>query len=264
MRLEKIWKVLTKPRLEWMAGSSGVDESFTAKDILARFAVFLVAGVWISSFPVYVFIIYMHERNFFSYDFFTQGIFGLHTFVAMTAFIILLFAMVFYGSILSAKAEVTEKKYKGKSGYRSLTWFMFLSSALMHYYMFILSLKHGNPFVFIWVVVTSFFVCMFFYSFVGNGFRRNLKNWCAPVLFMVASVYIPFMFREASANAVSVVLMIFKVGGGVHAEIQEMEGGGRLVSGELMLMAPNNAYMKNEKGGLVVVPLSERTTITIK
>lgn len=256
---------LIKPRFNSFSGSCGEDEAFTFKDLALRGVVVLVTTIWLSVFPLYVFIIYMHERNFFSYDFFTQGVFGLHIFVATTALMLLLTSLIFYGFVLSARVSITERVQKGKISWSNwiLTWILFLFSAFMHYAIFHFSLAANRPEAMAWLMVTSFFICMFLLCFVGNGVKKNLKNWMAPAAFIIASMYFPFMLRGETANAVSLGMQIFRIGGGVHASITEMNGSDDSIEGELLLLAPNNAYMNNLDGDLIVVPLSERTKITI-
>lgn len=260
-----VWVWLTKPRLSFFSGSDGVDESFTLKDLVLRGVVVLVSGAWLSILPIYVFIIYMHENNFFSYDFFTQGVFGLHTFVATTALFLFMTSVVFYGFILSTKHSITERNSKGKIswGDRFFTWVLFLVSMVTHFLIFLLSLEVGKPELMVWLMSVSFFVCMFFLCFVGNGAKRNFKNWVAPIVFIVATIYFPFMFRGETSEVVSLGMNVFRVGGGVSAEITGMNVDGGSIEGDLLLLAPNNAYINGIDGELVVVPLSERTKITI-
>ena len=100
----------------------------------------LIIAAWIGFIPIYLFIIYMHEKAFFSYDFFVEGFFGMTVFIVVTAIALTLMSYVLFGFLITGKLGLIDKKRKDKNFfYRIMTYLFFMMSAAMHLYIFSLS-----------------------------------------------------------------------------------------------------------------------------
>ncbi|EOG7033947.1 hypothetical protein ACLH5N_002699, partial [Aeromonas salmonicida] len=108
------------------------------------------------------FIIYMHENKFFSYDFFVDGVFGLNTFVVVTAILFAFMSLYFYGFILLFKLGIKEQKEKGKNSLRFLTWLAIIISIMTHYVFFEHAMSANKPQLILWFMSISALLCAFF------------------------------------------------------------------------------------------------------
>lgn len=266
MSVNKIKNILFKPRLLFLAPKRDDEISLKPIQVVVRVLVALMTAAWISFLPFYLFVIYMHKNNFFSYDFFVDGVFGLNTFVVATAVLLVFMSLYFYGFILFAKLGLQEQKEKGKNGYRFITWVFILVSALMHIILFELSLANNKPYLIVWLMAISAVFILFFYSFVGHGFKKSLQNWLSPVLFIAASILLPILNQDVTSEAVSMGLRSFNMGGGKSIQIIDKNQNISIapdISDKLILLTPKNAYIKNTENRLLIVPISDHTEVKI-
>jgi len=264
--VSKIKDFFFKPRLLFLAPKRDGEISLKPIQIVIRVFVALITAGWISFLPFYLFIIYMHENSFFSYDFFVEGVFGLNTFIAATAILLIFMSLYFYGFLLFLKLGIQQQKEEGKNGYRFITWMFILVSILMHGVFFELSLVNDKPYLVIWLMGISAVFCVFFYSFVGHGFKKSLQNWLSPILFIAASIFLPFLYQDVTSEIVSMGLRGFNMGGGKNIQIVDRSQNRQAETkdvGKLILLAPKNAYIKNSDNKLVIVPISDHTEVNV-
>lgn len=107
--------------------------------------------------------------------------------------------------------------------------------------------------------------CIFFYSFIGHSFKNNLQNWLSPLLFVAASIFLPFINQYVTSEVVAMGLRSFNMGGGKNIQIlnQHSLGEGIETVSKLILLTPNNAYVKNNENKLLVIPISDHTEVKI-
>jgi len=264
--VSKIKEFFFKPRLLFLAPKRDDEIELKPVQIAMRVIVALMTAAWISFIPFYLFIIYMHKNKFFSYDFFVDGVFGLNTFVVAIAILFVFLSLYFYGFILFAKLGIQEQKDKGKNGYRLVTWIFIFVSFFMHVLFFELSLAKNKPYLILWLMGISAVFCSFFYSFVGQGFKKSLQNWLSPVLFVAASILLPFLNQDVTAEVVSMGLRSFNMGGGKSIQILEKNKDKQDDSedvGELILLTPQNAYVRNGESQLLIIPISDHTEVKV-
>ncbi|XKF15856.1 hypothetical protein LL947_01425 [Halomonas sp. BLK-85] len=264
--MNKFKDVLFKPRLLFLAPKRDDEISLKPIQIVVRGVVAFMTAAWIGFLPFYLFVIYMHQNKFFSYDFFVEGVFGLNTFVVAAAILLIFMSLYFYGFVLFAKLGLQEQKEKEENSFRIITWVFILVSILMHGAFFDLSLRNNKPYLVLWFMSISAIFCMFFYSFVGHGFKKSLQNWLSPVLFVAASIFLPFLKQDITSEVVSMGLRSFNMGGGKSVQIKETTSVApdKLDErGKLILLTPKNAYIKNSEGMLLIVPISDHTEVTV-
>ncbi len=264
--MHRTLKYFIKPRLLFLAPNRDDNVSLRPIQIAIRVLAALLTTGWISFLPYYLFVIYMHKNKFFSYDFFVDGVFGLNTFVAASALLLIFLSLYFYGFILFAKLGIQQQKNEGKNGYRMVTWAFIFTSILMHILFFQLSLAYDKPYLFIWIVGISAVFCAFFYSFVGHGLKQSLHNWLSPVIFIATSMLLPLVNQDTTSEMVSITLRSFNMGGYRNIKIFDKSHDKQETveqTGQLILLSPKNAYIRDNDNKLVIMPISDHTEIEI-
>ncbi len=261
-RFRSVWRFLTKPRLVRFGVPCEQDVSISLSQIVLRALIGLFTVSWIGSIPFYLFVIYMHENKLFSYDFFRDGVFGLYTFVFVSSIFIVLLSLAFYGFVIWAKVGLTQLRREGKNHCRGITWFFFGISCFMHYIFFLIAMDAGRLTVLLWLMAISAIFCLFFCSFAGHGFKRNAQNWMSPLAFICLSAFLPFANQDVTAEVVAMGLRGFNVGGGKNIVISQKDERSE-IRGKLSLLSPQNAYLKDSKGRLKIVPLTASSTVVI-
>lgn len=265
--LKNVFDFLFKPRLLFLSPKKDVDVALRPSQLAIRLVVGLITFVWIGCLPFYLFVIFMHQNNFFSYDFFVDGVFGLKVFTAVISILLVFTSLYFYGFLIIAKLGIQQQSEHGKNNFRMFTWVAFLLSILTHSVFFRNSLASGNPSWLFWLMAMSLFFCMFIYSFVGHGLKKNSQNWISPIAFVAATILFPFVCQNATSEMISVGLRSFRIGGGMHVDIIDNNSArndaNSIAKGSLLLLTPKNAYIKNEDNILDIVPISEHTKVHI-
>lgn len=264
--MQKIKDFFLKPRLEFLAPKKDEEIELCPMQMVLRGIVALVTASWIGFLPFYLFVIYMRKNKFFSYDFFVDGIFGLNTFVAATTLILIITSLYFYGFIIFAKLGIQQQKEKEKNEYRWLTWVFIIVSGFIHLYLLESLLNIGKPHLILWIMSISAIFCLFFYSFVGHGVKKNLQNWLSPVLFIAATIFLPFFFQDVTSEVIAIGLKNFNMGGEKNIKIKNTNllfTEKTDIEGKLILLTPKNAYIKNIEKRLLIVPISEHTEVQI-
>lgn len=262
--MDNVKHILFKPRLLFLVSNFDDDVRLEPMQVIMRIIVFIITAGWIGFLPSYLFLIYMRENRFFSYDFFVEGVFGLNTFIVAAAVILVILSFYFYGFFILLKLGLQQQKKEGKNGYRFAAWVSFFLSVFMHVVLFEFFLEIGKPYFFFWLMGISAIFCALFYSLVGYGFKRSIQNWLSPVLFLAASIILPFMNHGVTAEMISMALRNFNMGGGKNIQIEskneEVEYKGE---GKLILLTPRNAYIESVDEKLLIVPISNHTEITV-
>lgn len=235
--------------------------------IVFRVLVSLVTGMWIAFFPIYLFIIYMLHEKFFSYDFFSDGVFGLKTFLFVLLVLLLVTAFYLWGFILLGKKACIEHSKpdpKNYNMYRWLTYLMLALSVFLHAFFFALGVETNHEaraysFSFIGLAFSLAVA-----SLIGANLLKKVINWAPSVIFVVLSATIPAINAEVTADLVRISLISFNVGGGVHAKVLSTDQRADIVyEGKLLLLTPNNAYFREGKSSYRIIKQSENITVKV-
>lgn len=260
----KVYDFLFKPRLLFLAPKEDKDIKISKTKITLKLIITIITTIWIGFLPIYLFVIYMLQNKFFSYDFFVEGFFGMTVFVVVTAIALILASLVLYGFLITAKLGLIDtKRKKTNCFHRMMTYFGILFSITMHFFIFWLSYSRGKLELFYALIIISLLICSLFLPLVGHGLKHNiLQNWLPSFLFIFSTAFLPFAFQDQASAMVSLGLKSFNIGGGNDVTIKRL-GEDTSINGKLLLLSPNNVYLKNGKSRLLIVPISEHTNIEI-
>jgi hypothetical protein len=205
----------------------------------------------------------MFQYKFFSYDFFIDGFFGMAVFVIVTAVFLTLASYILYGFLITAKLGIIEQKRKNKNiAYRAMTYIGIVVSIIIHFCFLEQFYIQEKIELFYAIIIISLLICSLSLSFAGHGLKHNIQNWITPLLFIFFTALLPFMYQEETTTIVSLGLKGFNIGGEKDVTIKEL-GKDKSLNGKLLLLSPNNVYLKNTDKSLLIVPISERTNIEI-
>lgn len=212
--------------------------------------------VLIPNVAMLLFLVYMAEYDFFSYDFFLEGIFGMKWFFFTTVLFLIITASVLYSPIIF---WFLYKK-------RNLTiwplWIVYgLLSIGFWVYAGILIYSDVNPARIIFVAAICLFVAIHMMVLTCYSSRAQFISMAALIF---AIVYSSLNHSAQVAEVVSIGLKAFGVGGDlpivVRGEKNDFE-----VPGKLKLITPQNIYMVDESGSnLLVYSLSHVSSYSIE
>jgi hypothetical protein len=137
------------------------------KPLLFRVIVAIISGLWFSFLPLYLVVLYMAERNFFSYEFLSEDAVGMKTLVISAAVFLFVVSIYLFGFLIIAKHAISVGRETGKyNSSRWFSWVFFILSIIMHMLLFWGALSGSKAqFVFRSFGICVYGVCLhlFFY-----------------------------------------------------------------------------------------------------
>ncbi|MDO5289757.1 MAG: hypothetical protein Q4F13_09010 [Pseudomonadota bacterium] len=237
-------KNLTKPIFR----SNKAERPIEIKPFLYRALIAFISASWFGFLPMYFTMIYMAEKRFFSYEFISEDAFGMRTLI-VAEFIFLFFVSLFlFGFIILFKAAIIEEKRTGKYGdYRWLTWALFFTASIMHYQLFYSLLQAEKPNIYLGISFFSLFVCIYLSSFIGEDIKKKLSNWIPTAAFIGVTAFLPFVFRNVTADLIEISLQQFRVGGEIPVNIINKANKESIIKGKLLLRTTRHFYIITEQ-----------------
>ncbi|AOY46081.1 hypothetical protein ACPF3S_002825 [Vibrio cholerae] len=212
--------------------------------------------VLVPNVAMMLFLVYMAEYNFFSYDFFLEGVFGMKWFFLTTVLFLIVTASILYSPMIFWFL------YKKRNLTMWPLWLMYgLFFVGFWVYAGILIYSDVNPARVIFVAAICLFVAIHVIVLTCYSAKAQFISMAALIF---AIVYSSLNYSAQVAEVVSIGLKAFGVGGDLPIVVK----GGKNdfeVSGKLKLITPQNIYMVNESGSnLLVYSLSHVSSYSIK
>jgi len=239
-------KIPTSDGLPW----TQLLKSINWKKLGLRIIFFLVSSAWFAVFPVYLFVLYMYERGFFSYEFFIDGIFGLKAFFLTIAILIVIISVYLYGFLVLSRWTYISYVKSGKLSWdiRILFWISLAVAGFFHLWLFSMSLALDNPHLYASFTTMAFILALYACSFIRKSKREGATNWIPSAVFLFVSFSLPIFNTDSVAIALETGLKNFNVGGGKPVVVFDNESK-ETVKGSLLLWAPEFVYIESSKEG---------------
>lgn len=230
------------------------------KETVLKVILWSLSILFLWLFPKLLFLIYMGNEGFFSYDFFENGKFGLRVFFSASELMLIAASLAMFGIVL----PIVQKQSTGKAD-----WFLFVMFGLMNIvFLTILVLasissKNNEWLSGLTIAAVAFFICLHIAYLMWKPPSKQIRTFLA-LIFVVFGL--STVVSTQFATALKLGLRYFGAGGGVAVTIQDREGKlSSPVKGELILLSPEYAYLRvNSERKITVFPLSAALFITIE
>jgi len=241
------------------------DLTDNTKEIIYRvLSAILSSFLFTNILPIFMFIIYMKEKAFFSYDFFIGGLFGLNVFFFFTVLLILTFSLVVTSSLFFLTGIII-KKFK-KIRLEKSDFFLLIFSLLINIliiYIFIeLSDKNKTKFqfdYFIFLSVLSTIISIHFAIVVHAKAKYSIFSL---IFFFVLIVQIFVVESKKTADIVGYGLKLFN-SGEKYIEIKNINNN-FITSGEMLLLSPENVFITTKENNQTSIKIMKRDNIIIE
>ena len=206
----------------------------TLSYILSAF--FLVPNI-----TMIMFLIYMGEYDFFSYDFFTEGVFGMKLFFVTTAFFLFISSLAIFSPVLLIVGKIKKKQIDKQLIALSILFTLITWSLL------ILELISGADTTRILFVLGMCTVIIAHISVLIYFKARAQFISLGAITFCI--VFMSFNWPAQSSKVISIGLQAFGVGGDLPITITNAQSG-VITKGKLKLISPKFIYFtpSTEKG----------------
>ncbi len=204
------------------------------KDIYRALSIVL-SSIFFANIPLLLFLIYMGYHGFFSYDFFSEGVFGLKVFFFLTSIFVLIISVAFFWWVVPLVKAWKKKKFK---------WFGFIITFIVNLLMAILFLMiPENVDVFrVGFVCTIGLPISVHIAFLLHAEPNEQLKSLIFAIFIIT--YVSLNFREQASSVLSSGLKTFGVGGNIEVVLEPKILVDNEIRGRLILLSPKHIYIK--------------------
>ena len=206
------------------------------KEIMYRALSIALSSVFFSHIPLLLFLIYMGHYGFFSYDFFSEGVFGLKVFFFITSIITLLMSLALFGWII----PIVEKWKKGKFNIWQFVGF-FTFNLFFCLIVFISFPKNGDVFGITYIFTIGLFLSIHI-SFLFHAKPNEQFATLIGVIFIIT--FMSLHLREQASSMLANGLKSYGMGGGIEVSLMPKMLANEKLNGKLILLSPKNIYIR--------------------
>jgi len=202
---------------------------------------YIISSMLISTFPIIWFIVFMKEKMIFSYDFFTNGMFGLSIFFLISIFLLLIFGFLLVGFTTLFTIYLYKRKHNKFHDSLGLGMILLLLNVAVNYIIFtnLNTEIEYNTFLFI-VIFNIIFYIHIGISLVGKGMDKIISL----VIFIITFTWSSIAYQKEISSFIETGLIQFRMGGGIETEIINFTKNKSISKGKLILLTPNEIYLE--------------------
>jgi hypothetical protein len=228
--------------------------------LLARLALFFITASWIAFYPAYLLLIHMKVEGFFSYDVFTDGLFGIKSFLFLVFILISMSSLYMWGFICVFTYAVLKKS---KALYAIGIVLVFFS-IVTHIYLFSTGFISGHLSRVMWISLLGFVFSSVISFYIANPLKTFLSNWIGPALGIFITATVPVFQANMASDIVKTGLESFKVGGGMDVSVHRVDNNAEIQKGTLLLLTPSYIYLRSRESGYVSITRTGDTYVVVK
>jgi len=229
------------------------------EDSIYHLLSYILSSIVLPSLPIIWFIIFMKEKMIFSYDFYTNGMFGLSVFFFFSLVLLLILGFIYVGSIAFFIIYLYQKNNPkdNNSNIKYTLIYLFIINIIM----IILTLNHilesqSNIYIYVFIFIFNFFLFIYLgIVYAGKG----LHKFIALISFIVVLIWSSVKFHDIISSFIESGLFQFRAGGNIKTEI--LDKNITLSKGKLLLLTPNKIFIKDDKNNTRIY---NRNNIIIK
>ena len=221
-------------------------EKYITTDSRWRIASILLSLVTTIAVPILLFIAYMNDHNFFSYDFFIEGVFGMKIFFITTVLLLLVGAFILWFIplvVLGRKNVVIASKIWGDNKF----FFMILGGCTLFLW-FVIGLSIHNAFTeteidsdklanLIFGLTIMFFLAVHLLTFLYSAKHQVISS----IVLLIITIASVLMIPKQVSIQINSGLKAFGVGGNLPVVIK-VNNSEKTIEGNLKLITPKNIY----------------------
>ena len=231
------------------------------KETFYRVLSIVLSSLFFSFIPLLLFLIYMSHHSFFSYDFFSEGVFGLKVFFIFASLSVFLTSLALFGSIVPiTKRYMLRKEQKIENEDKvalcvSIPINIFFI-ALFSYFAYVG--EHGFRILYIFVI--TFFISLHLASLIHAKPSNQLKSLIGLICIIT---FMSLAFSKEASSALASGLRNYGVGGEINVALKPKFFNKTVIHGTLILLSPKYIYIKlNDSDDLSTIDRTHFDVIT--
>ena len=227
------------------------------KETVFRVLSIILSSIFFAHIPLLLFLIYMGHHGFFSYDFFSDGLFGLKVFFFLTSIFVLITSLAIFWWIIPLVEKWTKGTFK--------LWpfiGIVLFNLLFLLIVVVLIRKNGDYFRVAYILAIGFFVSVHIAFLIHAKPSDQFRSLIA-VIFIIT--FMSLHLREQASSVLAIGLKSYAVGGGIEVVLKPKLKQNNNLVGNLLLTSPKHIYIKlDNTEGISTIDRSKVDVIQIK
>lgn len=224
----------------------------------------LLVSFILSSYPIFVFLIYMWENGFYSYDVIGEG-FSLSIFFYANLILLVVISLFMFGSVtttmLTWKNLLSKPEKREKAAFEAFVSNLPFSiiNAIVFFSLLYLMFLAEEKGIYLFIILVSVIVVALITSLAVGTASFYFKV----VVFVTGLMYsLPLLNSEKASILLADGLRFFGAGNQSVQLVSTNNQSPFKVEGELVFLSPEYVYLKmEEKGSLIVVPRHDSLNI---
>ena len=206
------------------------------KETVFKILSIVLSSIFFAHIPLLLFLIYMGHHGFFSYDFFSDGLFGLKVFFFLTSIFVLITSLAIFWWVI----PLIEKWKKG-----TFKLWPFIGISLFNLLFLLIIVvsipKNGDYFRVAYVLAIGFFVSIHVAFLIHAKPSEQFRSLIG-VIFIIT--FMSLHLREQASSVLAIGLKSYAVGGGIGVILKPKLKQNNNLTGNLLLTSPKHIYIK--------------------
>ena len=207
------------------------------KNEMYRAAMVGLSSIFFANIPLLLFLIYMAHHSFFSYDFFSHGVFGLKVFFFLTSIFVVVTSLAIFAWIFPLIKRWKTGKFSGWAFVGLLILNISISSIVL------LGAEKIDWMRVVFIMAIGFFIACHIAFLV---YTEPADQWGSLVALAFVVTLMSMQCGEQVSSVLSSALRVYGVGGGIDVSLKATQGEAKPLVGKLILLSPDYIYIKLE------------------
>jgi len=224
------------------------------KELFARIISYFLSSLILPNIVLMLFLVYMSHNNFFSYDFFNEGIFGMKMFFLMTIVFVFVISLTLFSGIILTFCIKKEKCKLKDSFIIFILNFLFLLLIILSVLAKIIVWEWAVYIIIISILINIHISMLLFYTA-----KHQLISFASFIFF---GFMLTTQFSAETARLLSIGLKTFGAGGKIDVTLTTDTYS--TIKGKLLLLSPKVIYLKvKDKNGTYIYPIDKLSNVYI-
>tara|TARA_R110000744_G_scaffold61796_1_gene127379 strand:- start:1898 stop:2656 length:759 start_codon:yes stop_codon:yes gene_type:complete len=214
-----------------------LEKTFENKEgIFFRILSYFLSSIFFANIPTLLFLIYMGHYGFFSYDYFSEGIFGSKVFFLISIVVLLALSFMTFWWVVPLVEKIVTKK----TSLHSFILILILNLIVFFSLVYGLYLTE-NLYKGLYFFVISFFLSLHMGILL---YAKPSQQFISLFVMIFVITFMSIQFREQASSLVAIGLKTFSVGGEISVVLTPKFSESDTINGKLILTTPKHVYIK--------------------
>ncbi len=206
------------------------------QEIIYRALTLVLSSIFFAHIPLLLFLIYMGHHGFFSYDFFSEGLFGLKVFFFLTSIFVLMTSLALFWWVVPLVEKWKKDNFKTLPFIGIVLFNLFFITIL-----FVTFPEDGDIFRVAYLCAIGLFISTHIAFLLHAKPNEQLRSLIT-VMFIIT--FMSLHLREQASAVLANGLKIYGVGGSIEVSLVPKMLADNELKGRLILLSPKHIYIK--------------------